>query len=91
MVLQVIDGETLRTGGGACTDHLILAEHAGLSWKSAPHPRPSNYWPARHEPGKGSRGARRILQRHLIDVIYRAMITDQATWQHQIIRHELAA
>jgi transposase len=46
---------------------------------------------ARHEPGKGSRGARRILQRHLIDVIYRAMTTDQATWQHQIIRHELAA
>jgi transposase len=46
---------------------------------------------ARHEPAKGSRGARRILQRHLIDVIHRAMTTDQATWQHQIIRHELAA
>jgi transposase len=46
---------------------------------------------ARHESAKGSRGARRILQRHLIDVIYRAMTTDQATWQHQIIRHELAA
>jgi transposase len=46
---------------------------------------------ARHESGKGSRGARRILQRHLIDVIYRAMTTDQATWQHQIIRHEPAA
>jgi transposase len=46
---------------------------------------------ARHESGKGSRGARRILQRHLIDVIYRAMTTDQATWQHQIIRHNLAA
>lgn len=46
---------------------------------------------ARHESGKGSRGARRILQRHLIDVIYRAMTTDQATWQHRIIRHELAA
>jgi len=46
---------------------------------------------ARHEPGKGSRGARRILQRHLADVIYRAMTDDQATWQHQIIRHELAA
>jgi len=30
------------------------------------------------------------LQSHLIDVIYRAMTTDQATWQHQIIRHELA-
>lgn len=46
---------------------------------------------ARHEPGKGSRGARRILQRHLADVIYRAMIADQATWQHQITRHQLAA
>ena len=46
---------------------------------------------ARHESGKGSRGARRILQRHLIDVIYRAMTADQATWQHQIIQHELAA
>jgi transposase len=46
---------------------------------------------ARHEPAKGSRGARRILQRHLIDVIHRAMTADQATWQHQIIRHELAA
>jgi transposase len=46
---------------------------------------------ARHESGKGSRGARRILQRHLIDVIYRAMTTDQATWQHQIIRHKPAA
>jgi transposase len=46
---------------------------------------------ARHESGKGSRGARRILQRHLIDVIYRAMTTDQATWQHRIIRHKLAA
>ncbi len=44
---------------------------------------------ARHE--SGSRGARRILQRHLIDVIYRAMTSDQATWQHQIIRHDLAA
>jgi transposase len=44
----------------------------------------------RHEPAKGSRGARRILQRHLIDVIYRAMATDQATWQHKIIQHELA-
>jgi transposase len=42
---------------------------------------------ARHEPGKGSRGARRILQRHLADVIYRAMTADQATWQHQITRH----
>lgn len=46
---------------------------------------------ARHESGKGARGARRILQRHLIDVIYRAMTTDQATWQHQIIRHKLPA
>jgi transposase len=46
---------------------------------------------ARHEPGKGIRGARRILQRHLADVIYRAMTTDRATWQHQITRHQLAA
>jgi transposase len=46
---------------------------------------------ARHQPAKGSRGARRILKRHLIDVIHRAMTTDQATWQHQIIRHDPAA
>ncbi|MEO3810782.1 IS110 family transposase [Sphaerisporangium sp. B11E5] len=42
---------------------------------------------ARHEPAKGKRGARRILQRHLIDVIYHAMTTDQATWHHHIARH----
>lgn len=35
----------------------------------------------RHEPAKGKRGARRILQRHLIDVIHRAMTTDRASWQ----------
>jgi transposase len=46
---------------------------------------------ARHEPTKGKRGARRILQRHLIDVIHRAMTTDQASWEHQITRHQLAA
>jgi transposase len=46
---------------------------------------------ARHEPTKGTRGARRILKRHLIDVIYRAMTTDQATWQHHITRHQPAA
>jgi transposase len=46
---------------------------------------------ARHEPAKGTRGARRILKRHLIDVIYRAMTTDQATWQHHISRHQPAA
>lgn len=46
---------------------------------------------ARHEPTKGSRGARRILQRHLIDVIHRAMTTDQASWQHHITRHDHAA
>jgi transposase len=46
---------------------------------------------ARHEPAKGARGARRILQRHLIDVIHRAMTADQATWQHHITRHPNAA
>lgn len=46
---------------------------------------------ARHEPTKGTRGARRILKRHLIDVIYRAMTTDHATWQHHITRHQPAA
>ncbi|SEG77263.1 Transposase IS116/IS110/IS902 family protein, partial [Thermomonospora echinospora] len=45
----------------------------------------------RHEPAKGKRGARRILQRHLIDVIHRAMTADQATWQHHVTRHQLAA
>jgi len=43
---------------------------------------------ARQEPAKGARGARRILKRHLVDVIYRAMHTDQASWQHQITRHQ---
>lgn len=46
---------------------------------------------ARHEPTKGARGARRVLQRHLIDVIYRAMTADRATWQHHITRHQPAA
>lgn len=46
---------------------------------------------ARHESSKGSRGARRILQRHLIDVIHRAMTADQASWQHQITRHPQTA
>ncbi|WP_222443419.1 transposase [Streptomyces misionensis] len=46
---------------------------------------------ARHEPTKGARGARRILKRHLIDVIHRAMIQDRATWQHHITQHQLAA
>jgi transposase len=41
---------------------------------------------ARREPTKGARGARRILKRHLVDVIYRAMHADQSTWQHQISR-----
>jgi transposase len=46
---------------------------------------------ARNEPAKGARGARRILQRHLIDVIYRAMTADRETWEHDIIRHPLTA
>jgi transposase len=46
---------------------------------------------ARNEPAKGARGARRILQRHLIDVIYRAMTADHESWQHEIIRHPLTA
>jgi transposase len=41
---------------------------------------------ARLEPTKGSRGARRILKRHLVDVIHRAMAADQASWQHHITR-----
>lgn len=46
---------------------------------------------ARHEPTKGTRGARRILQRHLVDVLYRAMQADQATWTHSIARCPQAA
>lgn len=46
---------------------------------------------ARHEPIKGSRGARRILQRHLIDVVHRAMTTDHANWQHHVVQHQPAA
>jgi transposase len=46
---------------------------------------------ARNEPAKGARGARRILQRHLIDVIYRAMTADHKSWQHDIIRHPITA
>ena len=46
---------------------------------------------ARHEPAKGARGARRILKRHLIDVVHRAMTLDQASWQHPVLRHQPAA
>ncbi len=46
---------------------------------------------AHHEPTKGTRGARRILQRHLIDVVYRAMHDDQETWTHRITRCQQAA
>lgn len=46
---------------------------------------------ARHEKNKGKRGARRILQRHLVDVIYRTMLADQQTWTHRIARCERAA
>lgn len=46
---------------------------------------------ARHQSAKGSRGARRILQRHLVDVVHRAMRPDQATWTHQIARCPKAA
>ncbi|MFJ9847737.1 IS110 family transposase [Kitasatospora sp. NPDC101155] len=46
---------------------------------------------ARHEPTKGARGARRILKRHLIDVIHRAMLRDRASWQHHVTEHRLAA
>lgn len=45
----------------------------------------------RHEPTKGPRGARRILQRHLVDVIYRAMQADQTIWTHAITRCQRAA
>lgn len=41
---------------------------------------------ARRQDEKGARGARRILKRHLVDVVYKAMNTDQASWQHQIAR-----
>ncbi|MBA2560710.1 MAG: IS110 family transposase [Propionibacteriales bacterium] len=44
-----------------------------------------------HQPAKGTRGARRILQRHLVDVVYRAMQADQATWTHHIARCQQAA
>lgn len=46
---------------------------------------------ARHLPTKGARGARRILKRHLVDVIHRAMQLDQANWQHHIARCQPAA
>jgi transposase len=46
---------------------------------------------ARHEPVKGTRGARRILQRHLVDVVHRAMHADQKTWTHPIARCQQAA
>lgn len=46
---------------------------------------------ARHEPDKGTRGARRILQRHLVDVVYRAMLADQKTWTHHIARCQQTA
>ncbi|MGW5753705.1 transposase [Nocardia rhamnosiphila] len=46
---------------------------------------------ARHETTKGTRSARRILQRHLVDVVHRAVTADQATWQHPITRYQPAA
>lgn len=46
---------------------------------------------ARHEPAKGSRGARRILKRHLVDVIHRAMTTDHAAWRHHVTHHQPTA
>jgi transposase len=46
---------------------------------------------ARHLPTKGARGARRILKRHLVDVVHRAMQLDQANWQHHIARYQSAA
>lgn len=45
----------------------------------------------RHESTKGARGARRILKRHLVDVIHRAMHLDQSSWQHQITTYERVA
>lgn len=46
---------------------------------------------ARHQATKGTRGARRILQRHLVDVVHRAMHADQKTWTHEIARCQQAA
>ena len=46
---------------------------------------------ARHESVKGTRGARRILQRHLVDVVHRAMHADQKTWTHHIAGCQRAA
>lgn len=46
---------------------------------------------ARHQPTKGARGARRILKRHLVDVIHRAMQLDQKGWQHHIARYPTTA
>ncbi len=45
----------------------------------------------RHESTKGSRGARRILQRHLVDIVYSAMQADQKTWTHRITRCQQVA
>jgi transposase len=45
----------------------------------------------RHEPTKGRKGARRILQRHLVDTVHRAMLTDQTSWPHHITRCSPAA
>ncbi|MDT0305216.1 hypothetical protein, partial [Streptomonospora wellingtoniae] len=45
----------------------------------------------RLEPSKGKRGAYRVLKRHLIDVIYRAMVRDRAGWVHAAVEHHLAA
>jgi len=41
---------------------------------------------AHHEPTKGTRGARRVLQRHLVDVVYRAMHADHERWTHNVVR-----
>jgi transposase-like protein len=59
----------------------VVAKLLGKRWSQVAH----------HQPAKGRRGARRILQRHLVDLIYRAMHADQATWTHPIARCQQAA
>jgi transposase len=46
---------------------------------------------AHHEKDKGIRGARRVLQRHLVDVVYRAMHADRKTWTHSVVQYRHAA
>lgn len=73
----------LHRGGNRRANRVL---HVAALVQARTHP-PAQALTARHTPTKGKRGAQRVLKRHLIDVLYRAMTTDRATWTHHRIEH----